>query len=349
MENRPVDNSTEPTLVEDSGAGSITEATESLLAMLDAEEAPPATEEEATLEEVVGSQSETDDDTTEEGGEDESDEDEDEYEPEDNAEVEGDDSDVYAVKVDGQDVEVSLNELLAGYSRQSDYTRKTQELAAERKKIEEIAEQYQSNLKENQSAREQYIQATGQFIAQANSQLGEYAKIDWKALKEVDPIAYVTKRDEFREHQARIQHAQRLQHQAAVEGQKEQARYLEEQVIKEHELMTEKVPEWGNQEQRAEMAGKIRSYSLSQGYSEEEIGSLVDHRSLNILLKAMKYDALENGEIRSKKVRNKPKLVKSGTSRTKDSVNRKKRNAQINKLKQTGKAEDAARLLEDLL
>lgn len=347
MENRPVDNSTEPTLVEDSGAGSITEATESLLAMLDAEEAPPATEEEATLGEVGESQPETDDETIEEGGEDESDEGE--YEPEDNAEVEGDDSDVYAVKVDGQDVEVSLNELLAGYSRQSDYTRKTQELASERKKIEEIAEQYQNNLKENQSAREQYIQATGQFIAQANSQLGEYAKIDWKALKEVDPIAYVTKRDEFREHQARIQHAQRLQQQAAIEGQKEQARYLEEQVLREHELMSEKVPEWGNQDKRAEMAGKIRSYSLSQGYSEEEVGSLVDHRSLNILLKAMKYDALESGGIRDKKVRNKPTLVKSGTSRSKDSVNRKKRNAQINKLKQTGKAEDAARLLEDLL
>jgi hypothetical protein len=63
----------------------------------------------------------------------------------------------------------------------------------------------------------------------------------------------------------------------------------------------------------------------------------------------MKYDALENGQIKDKKIRNKPRLVKSGTSRTKESVNRKKRGAQINKLKETGSYKDAAKLLEDLL
>ena len=40
------------------------------------------------------------------------------------------------VKVDGQDVEVPLQEALRGYSRQEDYTRKTQQLAAERQQAE---------------------------------------------------------------------------------------------------------------------------------------------------------------------------------------------------------------------
>ena len=68
------------------------------------------------------------------------------------------------------DVEVSLNELLAGYSRQSDYTRKTQELATERKQLEEATNQYMEEIQQNSAVREQYIQATGQFIAQAHSQ-----------------------------------------------------------------------------------------------------------------------------------------------------------------------------------
>jgi hypothetical protein len=38
--------------------------------------------------------------------------------------------------VDGQDVEVPLNEALQGYSRTADYTRKTQELAAQRQQAE---------------------------------------------------------------------------------------------------------------------------------------------------------------------------------------------------------------------
>ena len=45
--------------------------------------------------------------------------------------------DTYAVKVDGENQEVSLEELRDGYQRQSDYTRKTQELASERKRLQQ--------------------------------------------------------------------------------------------------------------------------------------------------------------------------------------------------------------------
>ena len=352
MSEKTVDTAAEaaPTLVEEAGTGSVAEATESLLKMLDADDAPPATEEETPLEETEDSQPEEEEESAdEEEVSDSADEYDEEYEPEDIAEVEGDDADVYAVKVDGQDVEVSLNELLAGYSRQSDYTRKTQELATERKQLEEATNQYMEEIQQNSAVREQYIQATGQFIAQAHSNLEQYTKIDWKALKEDDPIEYVTKRDEFREYQGRIQHAQRLQQQAAAEAQEEQGMMLEQHVAREHELMVEKVPEWADQEKRSALAGKIKGYADTQGFTAEEIGSLSDHRSLNVLIKAMKYDALEKGGIRDKKIRNKPKLVKSGTSRTKDAANKKKRNAQINRLKSTGDTKDAAALLEDLI
>ncbi len=40
------------------------------------------------------------------------------------------------VKVDGADVRVPLSEAIAGYSRQSDYTRKTQELAQQRQELQ---------------------------------------------------------------------------------------------------------------------------------------------------------------------------------------------------------------------
>jgi hypothetical protein len=126
-------------------------------------------------------------------------------------------------------------------------------------------------------------------------------------------------------------------------------KFIQEQVVKEHALMTEVVPEWGDTEKRTELAGKIRGYADTQGFSADEIEGLVDHRSLNVLIKAMKYDALENGQIKNKKIRNKSTLVTSGTSRTKETVNRKKRGAQINQLKESGSYKDAAKLLEDLL
>ena len=49
---------------------------------------------------------------------------------------EGDDTEV-VVKVDGEELTITMDELKKGYSRQSDYTKKTQELAEQRKVIEE--------------------------------------------------------------------------------------------------------------------------------------------------------------------------------------------------------------------
>ena len=42
---------------------------------------------------------------------------------------------VYVVKIDGEEQQVSLEELQNGYQRQADYTRKTQEIAAERERL----------------------------------------------------------------------------------------------------------------------------------------------------------------------------------------------------------------------
>ncbi len=330
-------------------AGSINEATDALLTMLDAEDAPPTEPDKATPEEAEESQPETEDDSEEEEEVDTDSDDEDEYEPEAEPDVEGQDADVYSINVGGETIEVTLDELQAGYSRQSDYTRKTQELAGERNQLIEAMAQHQGEVQQNVALREQYVQAIGQFITQANSNLGEYSRIDWASLKENDPIEYMTKRDEFREHQGRIQHAQRLQQKAVYDSQAEQSQMVEHHVIGQHQLMGEIVPEWNDPEKRSALAGQIRGYGHSEGFSDEELDGLTDHRSLHVMLKAMKYDELNKGTVRDKKVRNKPRLVKSGSSRTKEASNKKRRATQINQLKESGSYKDAAKLLEDLL
>jgi len=342
-----------PTLTDSAEAneeGSISTATDALLKMLDAEDAQPDTEEKAPLEETEDSQPETEEASVDEGEVEESESEDEDYEPEDNRDEEGKDtSDVYTVTVNGEDMDVSIDELVSGYSRQSDYTRKTQELATDRKELEDAINQVRSEIEQNNTIREQYIQATGQFIAASNSNLEQFSRIDWRALKEEDPIEYVTKRDEYRDAQSRIQHAQRLQQQAAGEADAERGRLMQQHIANEHQLMSEIMPEWADAEKRSALAGQVRSYAEGQGYQPEEIESLSDHRSLQVLIKAMKYDALEGGDIKKKKIRNKPKLVKSGTSRAKDAVDKKKRKAQANRLKQTGSYKDAAKLIDDLI
>ena len=140
--------------------GSMVAATEALLNMLDADEASSAVETEPTPEQSLAEPLEDASEgvESEEEVEDlESDED-DEYEPDENVESEGEDmAEAFVVKVDGKDTEVTLDELLAGYSRHSDYTRKTQQLSEDRKQLEEYAGRYVQEMANTIQVREQYV------------------------------------------------------------------------------------------------------------------------------------------------------------------------------------------------
>ena len=81
--------------------------------------------------------------------------------------------------------------------------------------------------------------------------------------------------------------------------------------------------------------------------TKEELQQLIDHRSLLVLMKAQKYDALQKSDVKAKKIKNKPKVVRSGKGSTKKSDAKSKRIASMKRLKQTVKAEDAASLFED--
>jgi len=88
---------------------------------------------------------------------------------------------------------------------------------------------------------------------------------------------------------------------------------------------------------------------LAEGYQKEEVDSLIDARSVNVLLKAMRYDALQKADVKTKKVRNRPKMVKPGTKRAKSDA-AKRRKAELSKtLQDSGSYKDAAKLIEDLI
>jgi hypothetical protein len=318
--------------------------------MLDADSAPPATEEEQPLEGDEESTPETDDDSESDEVEADDDSDDDEYEPEDNTETEGDDAaEVYNVRVDGVDTEVSLGELKSGYSRQSDYTKKTQEIAAERKQMQEMAQAFQAEVQQMQGTRDQYIRQIGSYVQQGLQGLQQYGQINWAQLKEEDPLEYVTKRDEFREEQQRVKDMQGQQQYAVRQQHQEAQKAYAEQLDREQGRLMEALPEWADEKKRPEIAGQIREYAQSVGFSSEEVDSVVDHRAVQVLLKAAKYDALQNSDLKSKKVKRNPKLVSAGSRKDKGQTNAKKRRSQMNRLTESGSYKDAAKLLEDII
>ena len=97
------------------------------------------------------------------------------------------------------------------------------------------------------------------------------------------------------------------------------------------------------------MTADIREYAENNGFTSDELNSLSDHRSLMVLLKAAKYDALQNTNIKAKKLKNKPKVVRAGTGKTKKDSNKAKRNAQMKRLQATGHLDDSVSLSEDFV
>ena len=308
-----------PQEVGDTQSGSLLEAQEALLKMMEPEEETPETEEAQPTEEEE-SQPIEEDESLEEEPEEESEEEDDE-----GTDEEAEEDLLYAVTVNGAEQEVSLDELMKGYSRQSDYTRKTQEVSEQRKEFDAMKQNMVQEYRQIQAERQQYAQALQSLMEGNMSGIDKFANVDWEVLKETDPIEYVTRKEEFREAQEKVQNLQREQHMAQqrhhAQSQNEHRHVLQQ----ETPALVTALPDWGDSGKQPAIAKNIRSYAMGNGFTKEELDSLVDHRSILVLLKAQKYDQLQNSDVRGKKLKNKPRVIRSGTGGSKKSDSKSKR------------------------
>tara|TARA_R110002051_G_scaffold194581_2_gene262838 strand:- start:5267 stop:6361 length:1095 start_codon:yes stop_codon:yes gene_type:complete len=342
-----------PVQAVDEAPGSLRQAEQAFMGLLDSQDQPEPTEAEPTEElqstdEIPDEDSQADsEDETEELVEDdpEEDTDDDELEEESQGDEEEDDP-LYAVKVDGEELEVNLDELLKSYSRQKDYTRKTQALSENQKEIDTLTQQHQAEIQQIQQERQQYMDSLSQVIENAN--LDKF-NVDWERLKAEDPLEYITKKQEFADAKDKVQQLQQQQQQAAARQQQAQQEQLQTQMSYEHTQLVEKLPDWGEPEKQSKLAGDLRSYLSDQGYVPEEIDGLIDHRSFIVAHKAMMYDRIQKADPKGKKLQNKPRVIRGGKGTTKAKGQRERVQQTRNRLKQTGHVRDAARALEDLL
>jgi hypothetical protein len=288
--------------------------------------------------EVEEAESEEEVEEVEELVDDFDDEDEEEVEQED-IEEEVEQPQLYTVKVDGVETEVTLEELQNGYSRQQDYTRKTQELSQQRKTIE----QQQAELTQRDAI---YSQLLPKMEAQLNAELGD--EPDWQKLYEDDPVGYVREKqlwDQKKEKLSAVQvEQQRLQQEALAEQQKQ----IQAMVEEGNKKLLEIIPEWSKPETAAQEKAAIRQYAIDVlGYSPQEMDQVYDYRALIGLRSAwLQHEA---GQATKKKPTQKAaaRVGKPGSTTRKRSAAPEKKLRQ--RLKQTGKQQDAAKLFEQLL
>ena len=334
-------------------AGSIEEAGEAFLKMInpppeDTEESEETqTSEEVSEDEPEPSENRVVDESEEETEDDAEEEETEESLEEEESEDESETETVYTVRVDGKDVEVTEDELLKGYSRQADYTKKTQELAEYRRQMDGAMQQAQQEIQQTQQARAQYVDAVEAAISTNYAHLQQFQHVDWERLKTEDREEYLTKRDDYRQAQEQITELQNQHKAAAEQQQSEMAEQQKRMWMEEHHKMSQILPDWRDDTKRMAISKAIGEYAIGQGYTQEELDTLVDHRSILMLMKAKAYDDVRGKQhaVRSKKVKNKPKVVRSKAKQDKAPSKARKRTEQMKRLRESGRVDDAAEVL----
>jgi Tfp pilus assembly protein PilN len=248
----------------------------------------------------------------------------------------------YRVKVSGEEVEVSLDELLNGYSRTADYQKKTQSLAEQRKAVEAD----RVKIDEAAKTRETYAQRL-QVIEQLLQQQDQGQ--DLASLKSEDPIAYAVAMAEKMERDKQLQAVQMERQRVQQEQQSHQQIQLQKHIQAEQAKLVEAIPEFKDDVKAEVIRRDIRNYAKAQGFTDQELSQVYDSRAVLALYKAAQYDKLMAGKgVTSKKVANAPKTIRPGTSNPQSSDNEtfKKERAV---LRQSGNKKDAVRLFERFL
>jgi hypothetical protein len=328
-------------------AGTTAEASNKILSMWDSEEQTASEVADTPVDEEVVEETQEAEEVEEEAPESEEEgqaEEETEEEVEEEFEVVAEEDLKYTIKVDGEELEVGIDELKNGYQRQADYTRKSQALAEQRKETEAI----QSERMQLEQERQMYANGLQMLQEQQSAKLNEFNSVDWESLKTEDPYAYMIKKEECRDAQEKVQSVAQQQQYVQQEQMQQQQTAKAEFVRAEYARLVEALPEWENKE--STIKKDIRDYAATVGFRPEEIDQLADHRSVLVIQKAMEYDKLTKKVAPKKKaVKKVPKVQKSGRGNSKEDAATEAIKKKRTRLQKSGKQQDAASVFYDML
>lgn len=238
-------------------------------------------------------------------------------------------------KIDGQEKQVPLSEVLKSYQLEGHVNNKSIELANQRTAFEQ---------------ERQAIRTLAQQQLQQNQQLGNIAqqmlnhdfnRVDWNALRANNPAEFAALQAEFQQRQQGIQQymgqiQQQVQHE---EQQRQQA--LQQSVAAESERLMNLRPEWRDQAAFAKDRQQMTQYARSLGFQDAELGQIFDHRYMLILHDAARYQALQAATPQAlKQVRQAPQMVAPG-SRTDVSPREAQRKSVVERLNRNPRDQDA--------
>ena len=242
-------------------------------------------------------------------------------------------TDLHQVIVNGEKIDVDLDELKAGYQKDADYRRKTEELALSKRELkaeeDRLKNQYSTKLEDLNS-----------LVLTLNAEINnDMSSKELDQLWEEDPTEAAKLDRKIRRRKETISSAQR-------KLREHQTSQFQEVVSKEKQRIALKYPELYDPVKGHTLRTNMTNYLLGKGFNQSEISSIYDSRQFDIIVEAMNYQT--NKKLKPTLVNKKvkpSKVVKSGVKTTKEELNSQDRLNKLKSLKKSGSAKDATDLL----
>jgi len=252
---------------------------------------------------------------------------------------------ILKLKVNGEDVEKPLDEVVALAQQGLDYTQKTQQVAEQRKELEAYAE----SIKAQEQAFQEQMQLNNVLIEDVakitslDQQLNQYANVNWQQLSDND---FVEAQKLFFTYNQLQQERSQLVSQFEAKKQQvvqKQTQLMSEKIAKGKEILAKEIPNWSPETNQA-----LLSTGKDYGFSDAELNSIVDPRHVKVLHDAMQWRKLQQNSTVKKKVSSAKPVVRPGAKDTKAEANSNVRNLR-EQLRKTGKSDAAQKLIENML
>lgn len=228
--------------------------------------------------------------------------------------VDEDGSVLVKTKIDGEEGRVKFADLIKDHQLRGHAEKQVREAAEVRKQAQEYAQQVQQQI--------QVQQAVVGKIAEAKAieaELANYQGINWQALIDSDPVQAMKLEHQMRDLQGK--HGAKVNeiNQAAQQVQQQQQQHTAASLETERQALMQAVPEWSNEATATREKQAIAADLKARGYSDNDIKGLSDHKAVLLARDAMLYRQQKAaGSVLEKQVRAAPKIIKPGSTGTKN-------------------------------
>lgn len=223
-------------------------------------------------------------------------------------------------------------------------------LDSERTKFSQERAVFEQEIGQKKQAMDAAFFTASKVLEDAESALmGNWNDTQMNELRVNDPAEYalaLTERDRAKAHLESKKTELKGEYEKLMNTQQQEAQAQQAQSLQAaYQALPQFIPEWADEKVATQEKSQLVKYGLGEGYTEQELSSLVDPRVVRSLRKAMMYDAQQKAApaIKKKVVSIGKKVIKGGKSQSKTERQADIKQQDYKRFRQSGGSHDELR------